>query len=128
MELDDFGGSRNVRSIAQLEQVLRARFRDEENEFLLRPDSSEYPLLWIVVRADRAAIYYIPEDGDAGYVSIGGKLGLNPKEMRTFSIGEFAETIDVLNRFIISFSEVVEVAKEFFHSTELPGSIKWLKL
>ena len=130
MELDDLGGSRNVRSIAQLEQVLRARPRNQQNEFSLTPDSSDYPLLWIVAREDLAAAYYIPEDRDAGYVSIGGKLSLNPKEMTTFSIGliDPGETIDVLNRFIIPFSEAVEVAKEFFHSTELPRSIKWLKL
>ena len=50
MELDDLRGSRNVRSIAQLEQVLRARFRDQENEFALTPDLDDYPLLWIVVK------------------------------------------------------------------------------
>ena len=82
----------------------------------------------IFVRGDLTAIYYIPGDRQAGYVSVGGKMNLNPKEITTFPIGEVGETIDVLNRFIISFSEALEVAKEFFHSTELPSSIKWLKL
>src|SRR5580700_4839089 len=128
MELDDFGGSRNVRSIAQLEEVLRARFRDQQNEFSLTPDSDDYPLLWILVRGDLAAIYYIPGDRQAGYVSVGGKTNLNPKEMTTFPTGDLGETIDVLNRFIVSFSEALEAAREFFHSQELPRSIKWLKL
>jgi hypothetical protein len=129
MELDDFGGSRNVRSIAQLEQVLRARSTDQLNEFSLTPDSSDYPRLWIFVRGDLAAIYYIPrDDGRAGYVSVGGKMNLNPKEMTTFAIGDAGETIDVLNDSIVPFSEALEAAKEFFHSQEMPRSIKWLEL
>jgi hypothetical protein len=130
MELDDFGGSRNVRSIAQLEQVLRARFTDQLNEFTLTPDSSDYPRLWIFVRGDLAAVYYIARDDDrAGYVSVGGNLNLNPKEMTTFAIGDdTGETIDVLNDSIVPFSEAVEAAKEFFHSQEMPRSIEWLEL
>jgi hypothetical protein len=128
VELDDLGGSRNVRSIAQLEQVLRARSEDQQNEFSLYPDSNDYPLLKVFMRGDRFAIYYIPEDREAGYVSIGGKMNLSPKEMTTFPIGDLGETIDVLNDSIVPFSKVLEVAKEFFHSQELPRSIKWLKL
>ena len=82
----------------------------------------------IFVRGDLTAVYYIPEDREAGYVSVGEKMNLNPREMTTFPIGELGETIDVLNRFIVPFSEMLEVAKEFFYSTELPRSIKWLKL
>jgi hypothetical protein len=129
MELDDFRGSRNVRSVAQLEQVLQSRFTDQLNEFTLTPDASDYPRLWIFVRGDLAAIYYYrADDGRAGYVSVGGKLNLNPKEMTVFSIGESGETIDVLNEFIVPFSEALEAAKEFFHSQEMPRSIKWLEL
>ena len=128
MELDDIGRSRNVRSIAQLEEVLRARSRDQQNQFSLYPDSSDYPLLMIFVRGDLAAVYYIPEDREAGHVSVGEKMNLNPREMTTFPIGELGETIDVLNKFIVPFSEMLEVSKEFFYSTELPRSIKWLKL
>ena len=128
MELDDLGASRNVRSIAQLEEVLRARSRNQQNQFSMYPDSNDYPLLMIFARGDLTVVYYIPGDRQAGYVSVGGKMNLNLKEITTFPIGELGETIDVLNRFIVSFSEAIEVAKEFFHSTEPPGSIKWLKL
>jgi len=55
-------------------------------------------------------------------------MNLNPKEITTFAIGDAGETIDVLNDSIVPFSDALEVAKEFFHSQEMPRSIKWLEL
>jgi hypothetical protein len=130
MKVQDFGGTHSVRFIAELEELLQARFKDQLNEFSLCADSSDYPLLWIFVKGDLVAIYYIPADGQAGYVSIGGQMNLDPKKMTTFQIGGFdpGDTIDVHNEFIVPFSEALKVAKEFFHSQELPRSIKWFEL
>ena len=130
MIVHDFGGTHRVHSIAELEQLLGARFKDELNEFSLRPDSSVYPLIKIHVRGNLAAIYYIPADREAGYVSDGGKMNLNLKEMTSFSIGPMgrSETIDVPNGFIVPFPEASKVAREFFNSQELPRSIEWYKL
>ena len=129
MIVGEFGGNHRVQSIAQLEQLLGARFKDEQNLFHLTPDSSDYPALTIHVKGDLAAIYYYRGDDRAGYVSLGGKMNLDPKELTTFSIhGSDPDTIDVLNDSIVPFSEALEAAKEFFHSQELPRSIKWLEL
>jgi hypothetical protein len=92
---------------------------------------SDYPALVIYVRGDLAAIYYYrADDGRAGFVSIGGKMNLDPKKMTTFQIGGFnpGDTIDVLNDSIVPFSEALEVARKFFHSQELPRSIEWFEL
>jgi hypothetical protein len=130
MKVHDFGGTHSVNSIAQLEQLLGARFKHHMNEFSLCPDSSIYPLIKINVRGDLAAIYYIPADRQAGYVSIGGKMHLDPKAETSFSIDGLdpGETIDVPNEFIVPFSKAVEAAKEFFHAQEMPRSIKWFEL
>lgn len=130
MKVQDFGGTHSVHSTTELEGILSARFKDQLNEFSLSADSSDYPLLWIFVKGDLVAIYYIPADGQAGYVSIGGKINLDPKKMTTFKIGGFdpGDTIDVHNEFIVSFSEALKVATEFFHSQELPRSIEWFEL
>ena len=129
MRVNDFTGVHNVQSMAQLEQRLGLRFLDEQNLFHLIPDSADYPALTIHVRADRAVIYYVPKDGHSGYVSLGGKMNLDPKEWTTFSIDGFdpGETIDVPHEFIVPFSEAVKAAKEFFHSDaqERPRSIEW---
>src|SRR5579862_6143737 len=105
MIVGDFGGNHSVQSIAQLEQLLGVRFKGEQNLFHLTPDSSNYPALTIHVRGDLTAIYYIPEDGDAGYVSLGGKMNLDPKEWTTFSIHRSdSDSIDVSNASIVPFS------------------------
>jgi hypothetical protein len=130
MKVIDFGGSHSVHSIAQLEQLLKARFKDQQNEFSLCPDSGVYPLIKIHVRGDLAAIYYMRGDDRAGYVSVGGQMNLDPDGETSFPIGAIdqGDTIDVLNEFIVSFSEAVNVAKDYFHSQELPRSIEWLEL
>ena len=130
MIVGEFGGNHRVQSIAQLEQLLGARFKDEQNLFHLTPDSSDHPALTVHVRGDLAAIYYYRGDDRAGYVSLGGKMNLDPKEWTTFSITKRdpGETIDVRNEFIVSFSEALEVAKEFFNSQQMPRSIEWFEL
>jgi len=129
MIVSDFTGDHSVRSMAQLEQRLEVRFQNEQNLFHLTPDSGDYPAVTIHVRGNRAVIYYVPEDGQTGDVSFGGKMNLDPKEWTTFSITKRdpGETIDVPNEFIVPFSEALKVAKEFFHSDsqERPRSIEW---
>lgn len=124
----DFSGEHSVQSIADLEQRLGVRFNDKENGFVLSPDSSEFPQLFIQVNGNLAVIHYFHEHGQAGYESLGGKMNLNPDETTTFSLHRSGDPIYVLNRFIVPFSEALEVAKEFFNSQELPRSIEWLQL
>jgi hypothetical protein len=130
MEVDALDGTHSVHSMARLERLLGVRFKNQENDFLLTPDSSDYPRLSIMVKGDLAAIHYFPKDGHAGHVALGGKMNLDPKKMTRFSIGRLdaGDTIHVPNHLIVSFSEALEVAKEFFHSQELPRSIKWFEL
>lgn len=128
MNVHDFGGDHKVDSRVKLERILRSRFEGETNEFLLSHGSSTYPLISIFVKGDLAVIYYIPGEGQAGYASIGKKMNLNPNTMTSFATGTPENIIDVSNEAVVSFSEAVEVAKEFFDSQVLPTSIEWLKL
>jgi hypothetical protein len=128
MKVTDFSGKHSVHSLAELEQRLAVRFDDEENGFVLAPDSSAYPQIFIEVKANLAVIHYFRGDGRAGYESLGGKLNLDPDKKTTFSLDRSGELIYVSNRFIVPFSEALEVAKEFYHSQELPRSIEWFEL
>jgi hypothetical protein len=129
MKVGDFEGSHSVQSIAQLERLLEVRFQDKQNLFHLTPDSSDYPALSIHVKADRAVLYYVQEDGQNEDVSHGGKMNLDPNEMTTFAIDNLdsGQSIDVPNELIVPFSEAAKAAKEFFHShgQERPRSIEW---
>jgi hypothetical protein len=68
MIVTDFTGDHSVQSMAQLEQLFAVRFKGDQNQLGLLPDSSKFLLLLIYVRGDLAVIYYIPEDGQTGDV------------------------------------------------------------
>jgi hypothetical protein len=128
----DFGGTHIVHSAAELEQVLQARFKHEMNEFSLSDEPRRsYPLLVIYARGDLATMfYYKADDRLPGYTSIGGEMNWDSQKMTNFSIDNLdpGESIDVWNHFVVPFSKSVEVAKEFFHSREMPHSIEWFEL
>src|SRR6266481_4485112 len=129
MKVIDFDGHHSVHSIAELEQLLGVRFKDQLNHFWLRADGSDFPRLAIMVKGDLSAIHYFPKDRHPGYVSLGGKLNLDPDRTATFSISHSpADDVKVRHEFVIAFSKAHEVAKEFFHSRERPRSIEWCEL
>ena len=129
MEVEDLSGTHSAHSIAELEQLLGVRFKDQLNHFWLRADGSEFPELAISVKGDLSAIHYFPQKRHAGFVSLGGKLNLDPDKTTTFSISHSAaDDAKVRNEFVMPFSEAMNVAKEFFHSQELPRSIEWVEL
>jgi hypothetical protein len=129
MEVIDFGGTHSAHSIGELEQLLGVRFKDQRNHYWLRADGSDFPRLSIAVNGDLSEIHYFPKDRHPGYLSIGGRLNLDPDKMTTFSVGPSrSHDIQTGNEFVISFAEAMKVAKEFFHSQELPRSIEWVEL
>jgi hypothetical protein len=75
-----------------------------------------------------ASLNYFPKENDAGFVSVGTVEHL-PGDTTTFPItiagGEKAE---VVNEAVISFSEALQAAKEFFSSGVLPQSVRWEEL
>ena len=128
MIIDD---SRNVEykiaSTEQLETALGKRY-DDRNCFWISHDDDQYPTLGIFVNGDMAYLSYIPREFEAGFRSI-GDMGAEVDDMVRFSISEFkADDVDVLREAIVPWSTALSVAKEFFHSKELPKAIEWLQL
>ena len=114
MEVEDLSGTHGAHSIAELEQLLGVRFNDRLNHFWLRADGSKFPELAIMVNGDLSAIHYFPQKRHAGFVSLGGKLNLDPDKTTTFSISHSpADDAQVRHEFVIPFSEAMKVAKEF---------------
>ena len=61
MEVIDFDGAHSAHSIAELEQLLGVRLKDQVNHFWLRADGSKFPELAISVKGDLSAIHYFPQ-------------------------------------------------------------------
>ena len=128
MRVYDFGGVHKVDNITDLDQLLRTRFGNGENEFLLSHDFNDFPALSILVKGDLAAAYYFPRAGHAGFASVGEGTAFGRDGMTSFSTGSLGQAIEISNRAIIPISTALAVAREFFRCAELPRSIEWLEL
>jgi hypothetical protein len=127
MKIFNFGDVPTGKNPSDIEGIMSKRFENDMNEVLLAHDDHDYPYLGIALKGDLAALYP-GGDGEAGFVSIGGKLELPPDGMTTFATGDPNEEISISNRAIITSSEALAAAKEFFCSERLPKSIEWLEL
>jgi len=117
----------NMTSINELETALAKRY-DDRNCFWISHDDHQYPTLGILVKGDMAYVSYLPRELEAGFRSV-GDMGADPDDMVTLSISEFkGDDVDVLREAIVPWPTALSVAKEFFHSKELPTSIEWFQL
>jgi hypothetical protein len=129
MELTNFGEVYTVDDPSDIERFVSKRFGDGFNEVVLSPEDRPDRFLQILLRDELAALYYAPGEDVAGFVSVGGKLGLPPGKDTAFASGHPGNR-DMLfsSEQIVSTSEALAAAKEFFYTEELPKSIEWFEL
>jgi hypothetical protein len=131
MQIADINAVHDVKDIAELELLLASRIEGCVNSFWLRQDNREFPKLSILVKDDFAAIYYLPQECEAGYCSKGevASLGLEPGSCTAFSISRNSgDDVEVANEVLLPFCDALSAAKEFFYSGSLPECINWLEL
>jgi hypothetical protein len=128
MEIVDLGGVHYAGTLLDLEKALKVR-EAGKNSFWLAHDQKKFPAISIVVAGGMAAVFYVPSEDDAGFVSVGDAISSLPHDRVRFSISQFpAGDIEVPDDSIVAFEEAVAVAKEFFLSRALPTSIRWRRL
>ena len=129
MKVLDFHSTTEARDLGELEAILSRRHGEGVNAFWLSHGTEEYPSLSILVKNDLAVLHYLPIEHDAGHRSVGNLPGLKPGETTTFAMSENrADDVDELNEAVVPFSAVIEAAKEFFRSQQLPQSVQWVRL
>lgn len=128
MRIEDFEGAYEASDISELEMVLQKRYGPGVNGFWLSHDNEKYPSVSLLVRGDLACLHYFPADSHPGFLSVGSIQELKPDESTIFFLDNPNQEQEIPNSSVISFYEAVEVAKGFFASKELPGSIEWLEL
>jgi hypothetical protein len=124
----NYGHKYVVENPSQIAAIMSKRFDGGLSEIVLMPDRRKHPFLIIALKDDLAALHYFPDERKAGFASIGGKLGLPPDGMTTFKTGGPHTDIEVSNDAVVTSAEALVAAKEFFHSQQLPKSIRWLEL
>jgi len=133
-----FGGEVECKSLAELNSVLKVRYGNGINEFLIYGDKAygdkehgekEYPYLAILVNNDYAFMTFFPrkEEENSVFQSVGLDTKLDQNEMSTFYTGTPTEIIEVWNEFVVPFSKANEAAIEFFTSLSLPTCLEWSK-
>jgi hypothetical protein len=122
MKIVDFKGTYEATSIQELETILMRRHCDGVNSFWLSHGNEEYPTLSVLVKNGFAALCYIPEESEAGFMSTGKMQGLKPGGMTTFSLSEHrADDVEILNDAVLPWPAALAAAKEFFSSKGLGG-------
>jgi hypothetical protein len=128
MIISNFGSNYKIENSSDIARIMSKRFDEGQSEVVLMHDDREHPFIIIALKDDLAVLHYFPDNESAGFSSIGGKLGLPPDGKTTFKTGGPHTDIKVRNDAIVTSSEALTAAKEFFRSKHLPKSIKWREL
>ena len=79
MTIWDFDGRHEASSPAELELILRKRYKPEVNGFWLSHDNEKHPTMPMLVNGDLATLGYFPRESHPGFTPTGGIAGLDKK-------------------------------------------------
>ena len=122
MYLDDFSQEYLVNSLDELEVLLRKRFLEEVNFFILTFKENGFPQLSAFVKRNKCVIYYL--DKEVQYISKG-----DTEE----GIEVFVEDIHGTEVFlskdkVLTIDEFYRIAQSFFETQARPDFIEWEKI
>ena len=122
MYLDDFSQEYLVNSLDELEVLLRKRFLEEVNFFILTFKENGLPQLSAFVKENKCVIYYLDEQEQ--YISKGGIEE---------GIEVFVEDIHGTEVFlskdkVLTIDEFYRIAQSFFETQARPDFIEWEKI
>ena len=122
MYLDDFSQEYLVDSLDELEVLLKKRFLEEVNFFILTFKENGFPQLSAFVKENKCVIYYLDEEEQ--YISKGGAGE---------GIEVFVEDIHGTEVFlskdkVLTIDEFYRIAQSFFETQVKPDFIEWEKI
>ena len=122
MYLNDFSQEYLVNSLDELEVLLRKRFLEEVNFFILTFKENGFPQLSAFVKENKCVIYYLDEEEQ--YISKGGIEE---------GIEVFVEDIHGTEVFlskdkVLTIDEFYRIAQSFFETQARPDFIEWEKI
>jgi hypothetical protein len=122
MYLNDFSQEYLVDSLDELEILLKKRFLEEVNFFILTFKENGFPQLSAFVRRNKCVIYYLEEE--VQYIS---------KGKASEGIEVFVEDIHGTEIFlskdkVLTIDEFYRIAQSFFETEVKPNFIEWEKI
>ena len=122
MYLDDFSQEYLVNSLEELEILLRKRFLEEVNFFILTFKENGFPQLSAFVKRNKCVIYYL--DKEVQYISKGD----TEEGIEVFVEDIHGTEVFLSKNKVLPIDKFYKVAQSFFETQERPNSIEWEKI
>ena len=122
MYLDDFSQEYLVDSLEELEILLRKRFLEEVNFFILTFKENGFPQLSAFVKRNKCVIYYL--DKEVQYISKGD----TEEGIEVFVEDIHGTDVFLSKNKVLPIDKFYKVAQSFFETQERPNSIEWEKI
>ena len=122
MYLDDFSQEYLVDSLEELEILLRKRFLEEVNFFILTFKENGFPQLSAFVKRNKCVIYYL--DKEVQYISKGD----TEEGIEVFVEDIHGTEVFLSRNKVLPIDKFYKVAQSFFETQERPNSIEWEKI
>ena len=122
MYLDDFSQEYLVNSLDELEVLLRKRFLEEVNFFILTFKENGFPQLSAFVKENKCVIYYLDEEEQ--YISKGGI----EEGIEVFVEDIHGTEVFLSKNKVLSIDKFYKVAQSFFETQARPDFIEWEKI
>ena len=122
MYLDDFSQEYLVDSLEELEILLRKRFLEEVNFFILTFKENGFPQLSAFVKENKCVIYYLDEEEQ--YISKGG----TEEGIEVFVEDIHGTEVFLSKDKVLTIDEFYRIAQSFFETQARPDFIEWEKI
>ena len=122
MYLDDFSQEYLVDSLDELEVLLRKRFLEEVNFFILTFKENGFPQLSAFVRGNKCVIYYLEEE--VQYIS----KGKASEGIEVFVEDIYGTEVFLSKNKVLTIDEFYRIAQSFFETQARPDFIEWEKI
>ena len=122
MYLNDFSQEYLVDSFDELEILLRKRFLEEVNFFILTFKKNGFPQLSAFVKENKSVIYYLDEEEQ--YISKGG----TEEGIEVFVEDIHGTEVFLSKDKVLPIDKFYKVAQSFFKTQKRPNFIEWEKI
>lgn len=122
MYLNDFSQEYLVDSLDELEVLLRKRFLEEVNFFILTFKENGFPQLSAFVKENKCVIYYLEEE--VQYIS----KGKASEGIEVFVQDIYGTEVFLSKDKVMTIDEFYRIAQSFFETQVKPDFIEWEKI
>jgi len=127
MQVFDFGGKTECKTVEELNLVLANRYGNDANELELYGDQ-RFPFITILIRGQNACVHYFESEADCGHYAYVDNNELPNDGYTTFYLGSITSETEVSNDLVIPFSLAQTIAHDFFLHLARSEKAKWFEL